>query len=405
MTANVNAAEGIVVWRRRKNTLPARVISLVVMLAVLLVIGGLPGLGCMTGIQAIGWSGGTVSDGKLFVGSREGRLVAIDITSGSRMWTEPLKATSQNGGLSCFGSMYGGGGCLGGSAGGVPIYGTPVVSGELVYIGGYNGRIYAYHTNSLQMSWVYPVDGYLQPVVGGLAVARDKVFFGCSDGKVYALEAGTNNKVWEFETADQVWSTPVIEGNSLYVTSFDGTLYVLDADTGKKLWDYQTEGAIAATPLIHNNTVYVGSFSRYLYAVDIDSHSLKWRFMGKNWFWARPVAHGGLIYAPCLDGKVYVIDEATGQQVAVHDLGSPVSSSPVLVGDLLILATRDGSVYSLDTSAEAEPKIMTNVGGSVFGPLAADSGIVYIHTQNLNIHRVDVSTGAELPTISLEREE
>ncbi len=391
-------------WFGRKDTLPAKVISLVLLLAGLLVISGLTGLGCMTDIQAIGWSGGVVSEGSLFVGSREGRLVAVDIASGSRMWTEPLKATSQDGGFNCFGPMYGGGGCFG-QAGGVPIYGTPAVSGDLVYIGGYNGRVYAYHTSSLQMSWVYPADGYLQPIVGGLVVARDKVFFGCSDGKVYALEADTNNKVWEFETGDQVWSTPVIEGNSLYVTSFDGRLYALDADTGKKLWDYQAEGAIAATPLVHDNTVYVGSFSRYLYAVDIDSRSLKWRFMGENWFWARPVAHGGLIYAPCLDGNIYVIDEATGQQVDFHDLGSPVSSSPVLVGDLVILATRDGIVYSLDTTIEAEPKILANVGDSVFGPLAADSGIVYIHTQDLKIHRLDVSTGAELPTISLEREE
>jgi hypothetical protein len=44
----------------------------------------------------------------------------------------------------------------------VAIYGTPNIC-DLVYIAAYNGKIYAY-TRTLGARWVYPREGYLQPL-------------------------------------------------------------------------------------------------------------------------------------------------------------------------------------------------------------------------------------------------
>ncbi|MFC2002169.1 PQQ-binding-like beta-propeller repeat protein, partial [Chloroflexota bacterium] len=104
------------------------------LLFVVLLVAGLTSSGCIKGLQPIGWSGGAVYDGTLFVGSKEGRLVAFNIADGGRQWSEPLKA--QAGGFGCM--PVAGGGCT--APAGVAIYGTPAVSGDLVYIGGYNGK-------------------------------------------------------------------------------------------------------------------------------------------------------------------------------------------------------------------------------------------------------------------------
>ena len=71
----------------------------ILLLLVILLVSGLTSLGCIKGLQPIGWSGGTVADGTLFVGSKEGKLVAVNIADGSRQWSEPLKASSQGGGF------------------------------------------------------------------------------------------------------------------------------------------------------------------------------------------------------------------------------------------------------------------------------------------------------------------
>ena len=371
-------------------------------LLVILLMVGLTSLGCVRGLQSVGWSGGAVSGGTLFVGSKEGRLVAVNIADESRQWSEPLKASTPAGGFGCA-PAAGGGGCATAPAG-VAIYGTPAASGDLVYIGGYNGKIYAFHSSSLATRWVYPREGNLEPIVGGLVVAQGKVYFGCSDGKVYALDAATGDKQWEFETGDKIWSTPAIDGDTLFIGSFDNKLYALSATDGSQRWEFKTGGAIVSTALVQDNTVYIGSFDRYLYAVNAIDGSLRWKFMGENWFWTKPIAYDNTVYAGCLDGKVYALQASSGGKVAEFTLESPVSSSPVMVDSSIIFASQKGVIYSLDTGS-SELKRLIDIEEAVYGPLCASEGVVYIHTQNLTLHRVNANTGAILTPISLKSKE
>jgi outer membrane protein assembly factor BamB len=388
---------------RQNKTLLGKLALLLLMVVLLVAVGGLAGLGCIRGMQAVGWSGGTITDGTLFVGSREGRLVAISLADSSRRWSEALKMSGQSAGFLGCQPMAAGGGCGGGPTG-VAIYGTPAVADGLVYIAGYNGKIYAFDTSTLQIQWVIPREGNLQPIVGGCAISQDAVYIGAADSKklwkLYALDAATGNERWQFETGDKIWSTPVVSGDTIYFGSFDHRLYALFTD-GSQRWEYETEGAIAATPLVYDGTVYIGSFDRHIYGVDAASGTLKWQFMGENWFWATPVVYEGVVYAPCLDGKVYALDAESGLKLDEYDLGSPISSSPVMVAGTIVLASQDGVIHALDTSSK-QLRQLVDIDTEVYGPLSASEGIVYIHTQDLKLHAVEASTGAELPTISLK---
>jgi outer membrane protein assembly factor BamB len=389
---------------RQHKALSVKLVLLLLMVVLLVAFGGLTGLGCIRGMQAVGWSGGAIVDNTLFVGSNEGKLVAISLADGSRRWSDELKMSGQGGGFGCAAPTAGGG--CGGRTTGVAIYGTPAVAGGLVYIAGYNGKIYAFDTDNLKIiEWIYPLEGNLQPIVGGTAVAQGIVYIGAAEEdnwKLYALDATNGSEIWRFEEArDKIWSTPVVSGETVYFGSFDHKIYALDAESGNKLWELETEGAIAATPLVYNGTVYIGSFDRHIYAVDAAGGNLKWQFMGENWFWATPVVYEGVVYAPCLDGRVYVLDAENGLKLDGYDLESPISSSPVMVGGTIVLASQKGVIYAIDTSS-GQKRQLVNIGTEVYGPLSANEGIVYIHTQDLKVHAVDASSGAELPTISLE---
>lgn len=371
--------------------------SHVAFLLALIIAVGLVAFGCVSGLAPIGWSGGTVSDGTLFVGSREGRLVAINLSDESKLWSEPLIAVSQPGLFGCAPST--GGGC-GTASSGVAVYGTPVVSGELVYIAGYNGKIYAYTAGNLGVRWVYPREGNLDPLVGGLVYAQGKLFFGGSDGKVYALDAASGDKLWEFTTGDKIWGTPTVNGDTLYIGSFDKKLYAINIADGAKKWEYTTEGAVISTPLVYQDTVIFGSFDRNLYALKVTDGSFKWKFSGKNFFWAEPVVVNDTLYVGCLDGFVYVLQAATGVKIAGLDLESPVSSKPVIVADSIIVANRKGVVYSL-AIGNNEIKQLADFKKAVDGPLTAYGEIVYIHTQDQALQRINAVTGASLNPISL----
>jgi len=365
------------------------------LLMVMLLLGGVTVFGCLPGGQPEGWSGGTVDDDTLFVGSNEGKLLALNASDGSRLWEVTLETARTGGGFGCAPEFTV-----------APIYGTPVLDGDLIYVGGYNGRIYTISWSKRARDWKYPrgEDDYLQPIVGGVVVSGGKVYFGCSDGKVYALDAGTGDWEWEFQTGDKIWSTPTIDGDTLYIGSFDKKLYALDVITGEEKWSepFETEGTITSNPLVYDGTVYIGSFDRHVYAIDATNGEQIWRFPVEdeaenkpgNWFWAKPVIYNNTIYAGNLDGKVYILNAGTGAEVVdAIDLGSLISSSPVLAGNSIVVATEAGVVYAIDTATN-EQKKLADLEEKVFASLFASDGVVYVHTDEDSLYVVDVQTGA-----------
>ena len=378
---------------------------LLILLALLLV-GILTVSGCTAagarGI-ALGWAGGVVSGDTLFVGSMEGKLVALDVSNGSfRGDPVTLQAQAQSGGLL---------GCLptaGSSA--VAVYGSPVVREDLIYVGGYDGRVRAYLFEEGRLRWdprwTSRQGDILGAIVGGLAVAHDRVYFGASDGRVYALDAIDGHRLWYFETGGKIWSTPAVVGDTIFVGGLDRKLYALNAADGTEKWVFETEGTIVSTPVVSDGMVYVGSFDRHVYAVDMASGEQIWRYPATEdevnapigWFWATPLVHNGAVYAPNLDGKVYMLDAASGRRISDFDVEGPVSSAPVLVNDLVIVATtstnrakKEGKVFSIDTT-DRQLAMLQDIGESIHAPLFADGGTVYVHTMEDNLYAIDTET-------------
>lgn len=381
----------------------------ILVLAVLLLAIGIIGFGCIEGLTAIGWSGGGISDNTLYVGTKEGRLTTIDLADESRQWTMQLTSSGTSGGL--FGCLPTSGGCTGGTSG-VAIYGTPAFDDERVYIAGYNGRVYAYNKDTLATRWVYPREGYLEPIVGGVVVDDGKVYLGNSDGVVLSLDAETGDFLWAFAAEDEkgkrekIWATPAIDEGTLYIGSTNQNVYAVNTADGTEKWRYLTEGAVTATPLVVNGTVYIGSHDRYFYALNTADGTLKWKFMGENWFWAKPAIYEGKIYSGCVDGKVYVLDAATGNKLDEFNLEGPLAADPVIYEDNIIFCTKEGTLYSINATQNVmnQLAILDENNVKVNGPLAISDGIVYIHTQDLTLRRVNAATGAILGNIALSIE-
>ncbi|MBA7574299.1 hypothetical protein ES708_16104 [subsurface metagenome] len=129
--------------RIRNNTVVVGKVSLLVVLLLV----GLTVLGCIgTKTSPEGGSGGVVADGTLFLSPSvkqaggfgctpaavDGKLVALSAADGTRFWEVPLEGSRSTGGFGCSQS-----------AAPAAIYGSPAVAGDLVYVGGYNGKIYA----------------------------------------------------------------------------------------------------------------------------------------------------------------------------------------------------------------------------------------------------------------------
>ncbi len=68
-------------------------------------------------------------------------------------------------------------------------------------------------------------------VASSPAVADGVVYVGSYDGKVYALNAATGAYVWSYATGEMVVSSPAVANNTVYVGSYDHIIYAFGSSS------------------------------------------------------------------------------------------------------------------------------------------------------------------------------
>jgi outer membrane protein assembly factor BamB len=279
------------------------------------------------------------------------------------------------------------------------IYGDLGLSsdGGTVFVASFRGVIYALDVHEGTARWMHDVGSEL---VGGIAVDGNTIYFGTKEDRVFAADARTGAPIWDFKADGEVWSTPVIDGDTVYLTSLNGSVYALNKDDGAEQWRFDGAGSgIAGRVTVDDGSVYVGSFDNKLYALDAGSGEMKWSAEGDNWFWATPVVQDGVVYAASLDGKVYAMraDDGTAAWDEPFDTGSPVRSAPVIVGDGLVVASRDARLHKLNLQTgqpvEGSP-VLVGDESTVEADLAVGEGdIVYVVPRGASLHAFEAAEG------------
>jgi len=162
-----------------------------------------------------------LSGKNIVIGSWDGAVYALDAESGEQRWRVQTE-TEQKQSI-----MLG-------------IQASPTVDGDTVYVGSRDGHFYALDARSGKQRWRWDAKGSW--VVGTAAVDRDNVYFGTSDtGVVVALDKASGKQRWSYDSKVWTFASPVRAGGALIGASMKGEAFVLDAASGKQRWFYQTE--------------------------------------------------------------------------------------------------------------------------------------------------------------------
>jgi len=353
-----------------------------------------------------GWSGPTVSEGILYVGSIKGEVLTLeDIYTDNPKEKATFTLESQATPLTCAPQI----------SKAMSIYGTPAVGEDKIYVGGYDGYVYSFRIDDGSMNR-FPTGG---AIVGSPVVAGDTVYIGSTDGKLYALPLDLREPKWTFPTKDKIWSTPVVEGNVVYIGSSDHKLYAIDTESGIGIWELETKGAITSIPLVYDDTVYIGSFDGKFYAVaaateeerlaavtreegaPIPTREAKSVFEeAGNWFWTQALAYNGKIYVGNLDHKLYVLDAQNLNEVDEFETQGAIRTPPAAVNGLLVIGSADGNIYILNPEDLDNNPTIKDLGAPILAPLCSDTekGVVYVHAQDGNhiLYAIEVTTGRTL---------
>ena len=80
------------------------------------------------------------------------------------------------------------------------------------------------------------------PVVASPTLAGNRVYVGSYDGNLYALDAASGAVAWKVDLGARVASSAAVSDGLVYVLGYDAQLHALDSVTGKSNWTFATKG-------------------------------------------------------------------------------------------------------------------------------------------------------------------
>jgi outer membrane protein assembly factor BamB len=269
----------------------------------------------------------TVVDGEVYFGSGDGYVYALRIDTGELKWKFRT---------------------------GDVVHATPAVADGLVYVGSWDSYFYAIDATSGRLAWRFRTgddpDIHNQVGIQGSAtIANGMVYFGCRDSHIYALDARTGRKRWDYST-DKSWviGTPTVRGNTVFAaTSDSGLLLSLDALTGKRLSALALGWPMFSSPVVEGKTLYIGSHKGILIAVDLPAMQVKWTFETDGLQKNRSrliMADGRPNFGAAYRSNFY--DDVVIGAAQMMELGA-VLSSPVLADGYILFGSMDGNMYAL----------------------------------------------------------
>jgi outer membrane protein assembly factor BamB len=239
----------------------------------------------------------TVAGGRLYLGTHDGRVVALDPARGETLWEFRT---------------------------GDAVLATPAVDSGRVYAGSFDGHVYALDAASGALLWKHDTRG---PVVSTPAAAGGRLVVGSRSYDLLGLETASGAVAWQrYVWFSWIESSAAIRNGTAYVGSSDAAVVGAYAvASGRRLWATDVHGWAWGQPAVTADRVYMTTSAQKGYlvghrgglvALDRASGRPVWQYVAAEpedtktyGFPGTAAVGGGRVYVTGLDGLVYAFDE------------------------------------------------------------------------------------------------
>ncbi|WP_343079393.1 PQQ-like beta-propeller repeat protein [Ostreiculturibacter nitratireducens] len=289
-------------------------------------------------------SGGgiAVDDGKVFVTTGFGELVALDAASGAVLWRQNFDAG---------------------------VGGAPAVAGGIVYAVARDSSAWAIRATDGRVLWQLP--GMPAPAgvsgVSAPAVTDGLVIFPFPSGELIAANREDGTRAWlaqvagsrggrAYATFTDLTGDPVVDGKTVYAGSSAGRVAAFDIDTGRRIWS-ATEGAVSPVWPVGGAIFLVSDEARLIrldaatgkvvWAVELP-YFVKQKIKRQKAIVASfgPILAGGRLYIASTDEKLRSFDPVSGALITEYDLPGGAASAPVVAGGTLYIVSGKGQLLA-----------------------------------------------------------
>ncbi|MDT8856240.1 PQQ-binding-like beta-propeller repeat protein [Paracoccaceae bacterium Fryx2] len=281
-------------------------------------------------------------DGKVFVATGYGELIAVNPASGAVIWRQQLEA---------------------------PVTGAPTVEGGMVYVVGRDSSAWGVDTANGRVRWQVPAVPQATGMIGsaGPAIAGDTVILPFSSGEIVAVRRDSGERVWGGVVAGQragraygtiggVTADPVVAGAVTYVGTPSGRTAALSTATGEKLWT-ATEGALGPVAAVGGSVFLVNDEAR-LVRLDAESGAVIWsvempyftkeKIKRRKAIFAHygPVLAGGRLVVASSDNLIRFFSPVNGALVGSVELPGGAASAPAFAGGVMYVMSGNGQLHA-----------------------------------------------------------
>jgi outer membrane protein assembly factor BamB len=273
----------------------------------------------------------------------------------------------------------------------------PVAGYGLLYEESFDGRIHAIDPKTGAEKWRYYSRrcGWSSPALGeGLVFATfigDSHCSSLENGQIVALSARTGRVRW-LRNIGPSESSPLVSQGTVYFGDTNGRVYAYSAARGEERWSYDTGAPVKASPALVNGRLFIGSYGGSFYALDARTGKLLWRNGGHGGFYSSAAVVDSRVYVGSLDGSIYAFSARNGEQLWRVGTGTHVYASPAVWRGIVLLGSYDDTFYAIN-GATGTLRWDFRAGGAISGAASVVDGIVYLSTLAHNTYALDARSG------------
>lgn len=280
-----------------------------------------------------GYGGGLAYDGgRLFATSGFGTVIALDPSSGKRVWEKYLAA---------------------------PMRASPTSAGERVFAVTIDGRTYCLSATDGTELW--SARGLPQQASLALsaspAVDGETVVVPYPSGDIVALRIADGTPVWtdnlsNTRTTSQLSSMsdaarPVIDAGVVFAVGHGGRMVATQLKSGERLWSMNVAGTQA--PWVAGGSVFVVDTSGKVMALGRHDGKIQWTAkLSGGTTWSGPVLAGGTLWLVSNKGQLAGVEATTGRVTTDQNLGGPMYIAPVVAQGKMFVLTDEAKLIGLN---------------------------------------------------------
>jgi len=208
-------------------------------------------------------SSAAIVAGRVFVGSNDGNVYALDFSDGHKLWAFKTAGAVES---------------------------SPLVLEGKVFVGSTDASLYALAADTGKQLWKYETGEKILGAPNWIKAGdATRILVGSYDFKLHCVEAATGTVVWTYESSNYINGSPAVAEGQTVFGGCDALLHVISLADGKQVKEIDAGAYIAGSAALADGRAYFGQFENEFLCVDLKFATNAWSFHDRNFpFFSSP---------------------------------------------------------------------------------------------------------------------